>query len=83
MREAERDGAAVQRVPHRRAHRRIEEGRQHAAMHDAQRIGVLGTGQEAADGAAVFDLLEPRAVGRGETGRSVSLAKAWRKDTAI
>ena len=47
-------------------------------MDDAERIGVLGTGQEAADGAAVLDLLEPRAVGRGKTGRFSELAKAWR-----
>ena len=50
-------------------------------MHDAERIGVLGTGQEAADGAAVVDLLEPRAVGRGETGRFCELAEAWRNWT--
>jgi hypothetical protein len=47
-------------------------------MDDAERIGVPGTGQEAADGAAVFDLLEPRAVGRGETGRFGELAETWR-----
>jgi hypothetical protein len=77
-REPQRHRSAVQRVEHRRAHRRIEEGRQHAAMHDAERIGVPGAGQEAADGATAVDLLEPRAVGRGETGRFCELAEAWR-----
>ena len=50
-REPQRHGAPVQRVEHRRAHRRIEEGRQHAAMDDAEGVGVLRTGQETADGA--------------------------------
>src|SRR5258708_36705674 len=77
-REAQRHGAAPERVEHRRAHRRIEERRQHAAMHDAQRIGMLRAGQEAADRAAVLELLEPWTAGSGEAGRYGELAKAWR-----
>src|SRR5439155_19152101 len=76
-RQAERHGAAPERIEHRRAHRGIEKGRQHAAMHDAQRIGVLRPRPEAADGAAILELLEPRTVGSGETGRFSELAEYW------
>ena len=59
-----------------------EEGRQHAAMDDAQRIGMLRAGQEAADDAAVLELLEPRAVGGSEADRFFQFTKAGRNGHA-
>jgi len=76
-RQAQGDGAALQGMERRSPS--PNRGRpQHAAMDDAQRIGVLRAGQEAADRAAVLDLLEPRPVAAAKpVASSVHEQEEW------